>query len=281
MLTCAVRNLALQYPSSPLKSGPFTIYLTARSAERGADAVKALEADQQLKAAKALAQDGGDTTIKFQMLDISNSKSVKDFAAYLSAEHPEGVDVVVNNAGHALDGFDSNVVRQTLELNYYALLETSRALLPNIRKDGRMVNITSSVGKLDKYSEEITNAFREAAKTSPEAVTSIMQKFQTASESKDGAEAGVKAAGFPAAAYATSKAGANAATMALAVEERKKGRGVLVNGCCPGYVNTELTRGRGKRTVDQGAKTPVFVALGDIGGKDGEFWYDEAVTKWN
>ena len=29
------RNLALQYPSSPLRSGPFLIYLTARSAERG------------------------------------------------------------------------------------------------------------------------------------------------------------------------------------------------------------------------------------------------------
>ncbi|CZT15886.1 related to carbonyl reductase [Ramularia collo-cygni] len=275
-----VRNLALTYPSSPLKSGPFTIYLTARSDSRGADAVASLNADPQLKAAKALVQDGGDTTIRFQTLDISDASSVKKFAAFLSSEHPDGIDVVVNNAGIALDGFDSNVVRKTLETNYYSLLNTSKALLPTIREGGRMVNVTSSVGKLDKYSEEITAAFQDAAKTSTDAVTKVMQRFQSASESDEDAEKGVKAAGFPSAAYATSKAGANAVTMALAVEERAKGRGVLVNACCPGFVNTEMTKGRGKRTVDEGAKTPVFVALSDIGGKSGEFWYNEEVTPW-
>lgn len=274
-----VRNLALSYPSSPLKSGPFTIYLTARSDSRGADALATLNADPQLKEAKALAQDGGDTTIKFQTLDISDASSRKKFADFLSSEHPDGIDVVINNAGIAMDGFDSNVVRQTLETNFYSLLETSRAVLPTIRKGGRMINITSSVGKLDKYSEEIAAAFRDAAKTSTDAVSDVMQRFQKASESND-AEKGVKDAGFPAAAYATSKAGANAVTMALAAEERSKGRGVLVNACCPGFVNTELTKGRGKRTVDEGAKTPVFLALNDIGGKSGEFWYNEEVTPW-
>lgn len=278
--TPIVRNLALSYPSSSLKSGPFTIYLTARSDSRGADAVATLNSDPQLKEAKALAQDGGHTTIKFQTLDISDPASVKKFASFLSSEHPDGIDVVVNNAGIALDGFDSSVVQQTLATNYYSLLNTSKALLPTIREGGRMVNMTSSVGKLDKYSEEITAAFKDAAKTSTDAVTAVMQRFQRASESGNDAEKGVKDAGFPAAAYATSKAGANAVTMALAVEENKKRRGVLVNACCPGFVNTEMTKGRGKRTVDEGAKTPVFVALGDISGKSGEFWYNEEVTPW-
>ncbi|KAG9911342.1 hypothetical protein KCU94_g1066, partial [Aureobasidium melanogenum] len=61
-----VRNLALSYPSSALRNGPLTIYLCARSASRGADAVKALQDDPQLKKAKVLAQDGGDTTITFR-----------------------------------------------------------------------------------------------------------------------------------------------------------------------------------------------------------------------
>lgn len=274
-----VRNLALAYPSSSIKSGPFLIYLTARSASRGADAVAALNADPQLKAAKALAQDGGDTTIKFKTLDISDPSSIKSFASFLTSEHPEGVDVVVNNAGIAMDGFDSNVVRGTLETNYYGLLNASRALLPTIRDGGRMVNVTSSVGRLDKYSEEITTAFREAAKTSTDAVSDIMQRFQTASENGD-AEKGVKAAGYPAAAYAVSKAGANAATMALAMEQKKNGRGVLVNPCCPGFVNTDMTKGRGKKTVDEGAQTPVKLALGDIGGKSGEFWMHQEVAQW-
>jgi carbonyl reductase 1 len=95
----------LQYPSSPLHSGPFLIYLTARSAERGAEAVKTLNSDPALKKAKVLAQDGGETTIKFQTLDISDVGSIHAFRDFLKKEHPEGIDVVINNAGIAMDGF--------------------------------------------------------------------------------------------------------------------------------------------------------------------------------
>lgn len=94
-----MRNLALQYPASPFHSGPFLIYLTARSADRGAEAVKTLNNDPQLKEAKVLAQDGGDTTIKFCELDISKTKSIQEFSRFLKNEHPEGIDIVINNAG--------------------------------------------------------------------------------------------------------------------------------------------------------------------------------------
>jgi len=104
-LTSTVRNLALSYPSSPLYSGPFLVYLTARSPSRGAEAVRTLNADPKLRAAKVLAQDGGDTTIKFQSLDISDAESICAFRDFLKKEHPEGIDVVVNNAGIAMNGF--------------------------------------------------------------------------------------------------------------------------------------------------------------------------------
>ena len=77
-----------------------------------------------------------------------------------------------------------------------------------------------------------------------------------------------------------SKAGETAFTKAIAMEEAKRGRGVLVNACCPGYVNTDMTRGGGTKTPDQGAQTPVMLALQDIGGKTGEFWQSEKVTEW-
>jgi carbonyl reductase 1 len=73
--------------------------LTARSAERGAEAVNILNEDPQLKQAKVLAQDGGDTTITFHELDISQTKSIQEFAAFLKQQHPEEIDVVINNAG--------------------------------------------------------------------------------------------------------------------------------------------------------------------------------------
>ena len=100
-----VRNLALQYPSSSFHAGPLLIYLTARSAERGAEAVNTLNNDPQLKKAKVLAQDGGDTTIKFRELDISNTKSIHEFADFLKTEQPDGIDMVTNNAGIAMQGF--------------------------------------------------------------------------------------------------------------------------------------------------------------------------------
>jgi len=270
-----VRNLALQYPKSPLKSGSFLIYLTARSSERGSEAVETLRNDPQLKEAKVLAEHGGDTTISFHALDIGQTKSIQELRDFLKSKHPDGIDIVINNAGIAMQGFDANVVKTTLETNYYGTLEATQDFLPLLKDGGRMVNVSSAAGRLNKYSEEIRNAFLQAAKTDVPAVTSLMEKFKTAV--KEGKE---KEAGFPSAAYAVSKAGETAFTKAIAMEEAKRGRGVLVNACCPGYVNTDMTRGGGTKTPDQGAQTPVMLALQDIGGKTGEFWQSEKVTEW-
>jgi len=128
-------------------------------------------------------------------------------------------------------------------------------------------------GKLNKYSEEVRNRFL-ASKTEDD-VTSIMQDFATAVE--NGKE---KEAGFPSAAYAVSKAGLIGGTKALARAQKEKGSGVLVNACCPGYVNTDMTKGNGVKTVDEGAQTPVFLAIQDIQGKTGSFWQNEKEIDW-
>ena len=99
-----VRQLALQYPKSPLNNGPFLIYLTARDQGREA-AVKDLEQDAQLKQAKALKADGGLAEIKFHLLDITSSDSIKALAGHLKQDHSDGIDFVINNAGIAMDGF--------------------------------------------------------------------------------------------------------------------------------------------------------------------------------
>jgi hypothetical protein len=88
-----VRQLALQYPKSPLNAGPLLIYLTARDPTRGRDAVAALQRDPALLAARALRSDGGLSEIKFAQLDISDSKSIGAFAEFLKEEHPAGIDI--------------------------------------------------------------------------------------------------------------------------------------------------------------------------------------------
>ncbi|KAF2470640.1 carbonyl reductase [Lindgomyces ingoldianus] len=268
-----VRQLALEYPKSPINNGPLLIYLTARDRGRGEAAVKDLFEDAQLKKAKALSADGGLSDIRYYSLDIADSKSISMFAAYLKQAHGGGVDFVINNAGIAMQGFDSNVVKTTLGVNYYGTLEACHALLPNIKPNGRLVNVASTVGRLNKYSDEVRDQFL-SSKTE-EDVTRIMQTFASAVEA--GKE---KEAGFPSAAYATSKAGLIGATRALALAEKAKGCSVLINSCCPGYVKTDMTRGGGNKTPDQGARTPVMLAIEDINDKTGLFWQNEEPLEW-
>jgi len=86
--------------------------------------------------------------------------------------------------------------------------------------------------------------------------------------------------GWPSAAYSVSKAGVIAMTKAVALQEKEDGKGRLINVCCPGYVKTDMTKGGGVKTVDEGAKTPVMLAVGEFGGKTGEFWQSEKILKW-
>jgi carbonyl reductase 1 len=168
---------------------------------------------------------------------------------------------------------DSNIVKKTLGCNYYNTLEACHAFLPLLKPTGRIVNVASMSGDLKKYSEEVRNRFH-ASKTEAD-VTSIMEDFASAVEA--GRE---KEAGFPSAAYAVSKAGLIGGTRSLARAEKEKGSEILINCCCPGYVNTDMTKGNGTRTPDEGAQTPVKLALDDIQGQTGLFWQYEKVREW-
>ena len=52
--------------------------------------------------------------------------------------------------GIAMQGFDANVVKETIHTNYYGTLEATQLLLPQIRSNGRLVNVSSMSSKLDK-----------------------------------------------------------------------------------------------------------------------------------
>ena len=296
-----VRNLALQYPSSTFSNGPLLIYLTARDRSRGEEAIKTLQNDAQLKKAKALAADGGLATIEYYGLDISKPQSITDFASFLKQKHPDGIDIVVNNAGIAMEGFgispsssapppiclgipdrqptliplpDINVVKQTLQTNYHGTLLSTLSFLPLIRPNGRLVNISSIAGHLStKYSPALISRFQNSRTV--DEITTLMDDFTSAVER--GTE---KEEGWPSAAYSVSKSGVTGMTRAIALEEKKRGRGILVNSCCPGYVDTDMSKGRGWKSVDEGAETPVMLAFGDIGDTVGEFWQDKKVTEW-
>jgi carbonyl reductase 1 len=67
--------------------------------------VKNLYQDKQLKEAHALVTDGGLTEIKYHSFDVTDKESVQSFAKHLTQTHGDGIDIFINNAGIALDGF--------------------------------------------------------------------------------------------------------------------------------------------------------------------------------
>lgn len=153
----------------------------------------------------------------------------------------------------------------------------STEFLPLIRHAGRIVNVASSDGELLPYSESVKQAFIDASKTSTEACTALVEKFVAeVLPEKESPE------GWPSApyGYAVSKACVIAFTKAMALEAEKGSKKVLINACCPGFVNTEMTNGTGTMTVDEGAMTPVLLAVGDIKDVSGGFWKHEAIAEW-
>lgn len=131
------------------------------------------------------------------------------------------------------------------------------------------MNVASMSGSLKKYSPAIRARFLSA--TSESDVSSIMRDFHSAVST--GRE---KDTGFPSAAYAVSKAGLIGGTRALAREFE----GVSVVSCCPGYVNTDMSKGNGTSTPDEGARTPVWLAIQEFGGKTGFFFKGQKEVKW-
>jgi len=170
---------------------------------------------------------------------------------------------------------DNDVVHNTLKTNYYGTLAMTETFLPLIRPGGRLVNVASSSGVLIPYSESLKKAITDASQKSVEACTAMMEKFAADVKANN-----QKVEGWPSAAYAVSKAGEIAFTKAIAMEHEKSGGKVLVNACDPGWVNTDMTKGKGPLTVDEGANTPALLALGEFGGSSGGFWKDRDITMW-
>lgn len=83
--------------------------------------------------------------------------------------------------------------------------------------------------------------------------------------------------------YSFSKVILNALTRVQHRQLSKDSRADLViNSCCPGYVATDLNHHMGKLTTEQGAETPLLLALlpPNYDGPKGVFWADKEVLEW-
>jgi NAD(P)-dependent dehydrogenase (short-subunit alcohol dehydrogenase family) len=141
------------------------VILTSRDAAQGRQAAEALRREVE--------------RVDYHSLDVIDPKQVERLRLWV-VEHYGRLDVLVNNAG-VLFGEDQSVlsvpldiVRTTMEINFYGPLNLCRAFVPMMKKSGygRVVNVSSEMGSLASMGGD--SAGYRASKAALNALTRIV-----------------------------------------------------------------------------------------------------------
>lgn len=242
LVTGANKGIGLQI-AKDLAGHGFTVLVGSRHLEHGHVAARSVG--------------NGATALQ---LDVTDEGSIAAAAARVRREFGR-VDVLVNNAAIAqlprpeasfediLAASQPSVVslaevRAVFETNVFGVIAVTRAMLPLLREapSPRIVNVSSEAGSLT-LQREPTNPYRMAN-----------------------------------ASYVPSKTALNAITVAFANE--LEAEGIKVNSACPGFTATDLNQHRGTRTVEQGARAAVRLALLADDGPTGGFFNESGPLPW-
>ncbi|MDB6068484.1 MAG: hypothetical protein JWR26_4692 [Pedosphaera sp.] len=185
-------------------------------------------------------------------LDVTGSESIAAAARQIGQDFEGRLDVLVNNAGIALDTSapsqsDLKAIRATYETNVFGVFAVTQAMLPLLKRApaARIVNMSSGLGSLAQNSD-------------PNYDYSKVRLL----------------------AYNSSKAALNMQTVLLAAELKEEGTSIKVNAADPGYTATDLNDNRGTRTVEQGARIAVRLATLSADGPTGGFFNDQGRVPW-
>ncbi|NWQ69303.1 CBR1 reductase, partial [Neopipo cinnamomea] len=256
-----VRALCQQFPGD--------VYLTARDPGRGQEAVAKLQ------------QEG--LRPLFHQLDIDDLRSIRALRDFLKEKYG-GLNVLVNNAGIAFKVHDTTPfavqAEVTLKTNFFGTRNVCTELLPLVKPYGRVVNVSSMVSSsaLGGCSPELQQKFRSHTITEEELVQ-LMNKF--VEDTKKGVH---DKEGWPNTAYGVSKIGVTVLSriQARLLNEERQGDHILLNACCPGWVRTDMAGPKATKSPDEGAETPVYLALLPSGADapHGQFVSNKTVRPW-
>jgi NAD(P)-dependent dehydrogenase (short-subunit alcohol dehydrogenase family) len=129
LVTGGNKGLGRETAGQLVKEG-YTVYIGARSAERGQSAAVEIGA-------------------RFVQLDVTDDASVGR-ALELIGQHEGHLDVLVNNAGVGLPALSGPEALQVFDTNVVGIIRVTQAALPLLRKSANpvVVNVTSILGSL-------------------------------------------------------------------------------------------------------------------------------------
>ncbi|OWR51675.1 carbonyl reductase [NADPH] 3-like [Danaus plexippus] len=246
---------------------PGSVYLTARNEERGRKAVQRLEE----MGYKPL----------FHLLDVTSEASIQEFANHVTTHH-SGIDVLVNNAG-ILD-FDKSVSsyedsKKLLDTNFYSLLTITRILYPLLTNTARIVNLSSDWGLLSNINKQVWLDVLNKDDLTVDEILQFVDDFLEAA--KNGKKSFISFAGYYGD-YKVSKVALSALTFVQQKQFIEQGKDISINCVHPGFVKSDMTKGRGNFTPERGARTPLYLLLEAPQSHKGTFvWHDGHQVNWD
>ncbi|XP_004634410.1 carbonyl reductase [NADPH] 1-like [Octodon degus] len=269
LVTGANKGIGFAVTRELCRRFPGDVVLTARDEARGRAAVQQLQAEG--------------LSPRFHQLDVTDLQSIRALRDFLRKEYG-GLDVLVNNAGVAFrktDPVPFHIQAEiTMKINFFGTWNVSTELLPLIRPQGRVVNVSSilSLSTLKQCSPELQQKFRSETLTEEELV-GLMNKFV-----EDVSNGVQEKEGWPSSTYGVSKIGVTALSRihAWKLSEERRGDKILLNACCPGWVRTDMAGPTAPKSTEEGAETPVYLALlpPDSEGPHGQFISEKKLKQW-
>ena len=116
-------------------------------------------------------------------LDVCDPGSVRKAVEAVADVAPDGLDVLINNAGYALTGpaetLATDDVRAQFETNVIGLFDVTRAFLPQMRarRSGRIVNISSLLGEISVPGSGIYGGTKHAIEALSDALRMELKQF--------------------------------------------------------------------------------------------------------
>ncbi len=237
-------------------------------AERGLRVILTSRSSDGEGAAQRLERQG--LAVSHRPLDVADASSVAALASDLGRDGVS-IDVLVNNAGISVSGFDGEVARRTLDVNFFGAMHVTDALLPRIPDGGNVVMVSSGLGELSCVGPPLRAALL-APDIARDELTRLMRSFVHDVERGKHTQAG-----WPSSAYSVSKVGMNTLVRILARDLAS--RRIRVNAVSPGWARTDMGGRGAPRSVEEGAASIVWAAAPEA-GPTGGFFTDGKTTSW-